>query len=194
MMKSVMAALRGIVKARSAAVARAAACIVFAAALAIPTATALADPITPEARAPVRIQGQLLERLLKREQAVLLREEKRLTQAKELATRIQTYIDNQKAKGKDTSKLEKALAEFREAIASAQKDYDTAKAILEAKAGFDENGKVVDVAQARETVREAGKAEREFHRTIRKAVHQLRIAIRQYRHDNGANAEGAELR
>jgi len=182
------------VRAHSAAAARVAACAMFAVStLAIPSARVFADPATSEAKAPVR-QYERLERLLKREQNVLVNEQKRLTRAGEIATRVQNYIDNQKAKGKDTSELEAALADFNAAVASAHEDYETAKRILDAKAGFDENGKVVDPAQARETVRAAGKAEREFHQTMRKAVRQLRIAIRQYRHDNRPEREAAAPR
>ena len=193
-MKSVTVGLTAFVRAHSAAVARVAACAMLAVStLAIPSARAFADPATPEAKPPAR-QYERLEKLLRREQNVLEREQKRLRRAGEIATKVQSYIDNQKAKGKNTSKLEAALADFKAAVASAQEDYNTAKRILDAKAGFDGNGKVVDPAQAKETVRTAGKAEQQFHRTMRKAVHQLRTAIRQYRHDNMPEREAAAPR
>ncbi|MCL5959687.1 MAG: hypothetical protein M1358_10315, partial [Chloroflexi bacterium] len=108
----------------------------------------------------------------------------------ELAAKVQSYIDNQKAKGKDTSSLETALANFKAAVATAQSDYDTAKSTLDARAGFDANGEVTDIAQARSTVQTAGKAERQFHQTMRKATVDLRKALRQYRQANRPEAEG----
>lgn len=147
-----------------------------------PTTLALAAPETPATAAvPVRAPEERLERLLKREQLVLNHLEKRLTRAGEVTTRVGEYVDRQKSAGKDTSTLEEALAALRTAISSAQSSYDEAQRILEAKAGFDENGEVIDRTQAKTTVQTAGKAARECLLTLRKARHDVVRAIREYR-------------
>ena len=174
------------VKARNwAAVAAAAGGLVTATALPLSGATAYAsspavDP-APQARAQRVNQTDRLERLLKREQTVLQNEAKRLQQAATVETKLQDRINDLKGKGKDTSALEKALADFKAAIATAQSDYDTAKTTLDAHAGFGSNGEVLDIKQARQTILAAGKAERQFHQTVRKAARELRREVRQYR-------------
>ncbi len=187
---------------RSVLAASAAACVIFVTTIgSMPTTAAFAAPgvgdgtppaagalATPESR-----KGERLERLFKREHNVLTREQNRLTRAGQIATRIQNYINNQKANGKDTSALETALANFNTAVATAQSDHDTAKNTLDASACFDSNGAVTDIAQARVTVRTAGKAERQFYLTMRKAIRGLQKAIRDYRHANRPNSQGAQV-
>lgn len=173
-------------KVRSILLAGVVACAVAVSALA-PLASSIAsaaDPPTGTPVAPAREPYERLERLFKLEQRVLATEEKRLDQMAKLAARTQTYIDAQAAKGKNVRDLQAALDDFRAAITKAQSEHDAAKAILEAHAGFGPNGEVVDAAQARTTVRTAGKDERQFHQTVRKALRDLHKAVRQYRDKN----------
>ena len=172
-----------------------AAALMAAVMVAVPAAPALAQPPAPAPPAPGQVrQGDRLERLFNRELRVLDREQKALERAGQRAARIQERIDNLKSQGKDTSKLEEALADFRAGIASAQSFFNAAKGILDARAGFDANGNVVDLAAARGTVREAGKAERQFFQAMRKAVRELLRDIREYRKSTEPKAPGTEQR
>lgn len=178
---------------RSAVLARVAGSALLAAAvIAVPSAPALADPAPPASAAPVRAQGERLEKLFQTELKRLEAEEKQLARAGEVAARVQEKIDNLKSRGRDTSELEAALAGFKAGVAEAQSFHDTAKGILDARAGFDSNGKVTDTEKARQTVRTAGKAERQFYQTMRKALRELRREAREYRKDNGPRPQRPE--
>ena len=64
----------------------------------------------------------------------------------------------------------------------------------EARAGFDANGKVTDLKEARKTVLDAGKEERQFQRVMRQGVAKLAKAIREFRKDNRPQAQGERTR
>jgi len=57
------------------------------------------------------------------------------------------------AAGKDVDMLEEAVAAFETLYGQAQADQQAALALVDAHAGFDLNGKVTDLAEARETVK-----------------------------------------
>ncbi len=180
-------------------VAGVAVCALFAYTLA-PTlaAPAGADP-TPTTTAPASAGSQAqgggarLERLYGQEQKLLAAQKTRLDTANSVVTRAQDRINTLKGRGIDTSKIEAALSAFKSAVASAQTDYDSAKGLLDAHAGFDGNGNVTDMAQARNTVKSVGEAERQFHQTAREAATDLRQAVRIGRIDLGLKSEQARL-
>ena len=118
---------------------------------------------------------------LANEQKTVARGQQRLDKAGEVAARVQSMVDAQKAKGKDTSSVESALADFKTAITSAQSSLDSAKATLDAHAGFDTNGQVTDQALARTTLDTARKALRAATQTVSNAGRALREAIREFR-------------
>jgi hypothetical protein len=122
-----------------------------------------------------------LEKALKREQSLLVKQQQRFANAQQAIAKTETLIAALKAKGKDTAALEVALSEYKTALSGAQKYLDTAKALLAAHAGFDSSGKVTDITQARTTVKDAGKAQQQFHRAITKAVRGLRADVRAVR-------------
>lgn len=70
-------------------------------------------------------------------------------------TNAQTYIDKKKAEGKDTVAMEAALAAFVAKLPEIQALHDKAAAILATHAGFDADGKVIDLEKAIETAFEA---------------------------------------
>jgi hypothetical protein len=107
-----------------------------------------------------------------------------LTLANDAAGRTQTMIDNQKAQGKDTTALETALSTFKTQVAAAQAAHDTAAGILDKHLGFDDRGQVTDLAQARQTVKEANRYMQDTRLTLRQAELTLRIAIRAWRQAN----------
>lgn len=118
---------------------------------------------------------------LRAEQARLGAEQKRLDQANRLVTTVQARIDALNGKGKDSSPLVSALASFKSSVGTAQGSYNSAKATLDARAGFDGNGQVTDVGQARSTLRSAQSAIQQFQKTVRQALADLHKAIRGFR-------------
>jgi len=122
-----------------------------------------------------------LEHLLKQAQMMLAIQKDRLDMAREEAAFAQERIDAAEARGKDIAAIQAALDMFKTQIEAAQSLSDNAGSILDARAGFDADGKVVDLDQARDTLRQAGDAMREASRTLREAARELRRAARQYR-------------
>ncbi len=128
------------------------------------------------------------ENRLAREQKQLTVEQKRLDRANKMATNIQSLIDKQKSKGKDTSTVETALAAFKAAIGSAQSSYNSASSTLNSHAGFDGNGQVTDAAQAKDTLQSVAKDFQQLNHTLGQAGKQLRQAIKDFRTANKAKA------
>lgn len=155
-------------------------CVALVAAFGPALIAAAADP-TPVPNQP---SGARLEKLLRREQNILSYAQLRLTLANSAVKALQDFVADQQGQGKNTSALEEGLASFQAAIASAQSLHDAAKSALDTKAGFSADGTVADFAQARATVRTAGKAERDFHRTMREARTNLWQSFKNYRAAN----------
>lgn len=153
----------------------------------------LADERTPvplrETAAPIRatlsalptLDGTALENLLIRENLVLSNQQTRLTLSHTVAEITQTYIDNQKSTGKDTSSLESALSAFTQAISQSEANNAAAASLLANPAGFDASGQVVDRDTALQTLRSAGQYLRQAHLTITQATLNLRMALQTYR-------------
>lgn len=125
-----------------------------------------------------------LEYALKMEQLRLTGQQNHLDQAREGAALAKSFIDELKARGKDTSTIEAALNDFNTQIDAAQAAHDEAKQILDAKAGFDANGKVTDPEQARETLQSARKAMEEAGQILQQALKEFRQAMREFRQAN----------
>lgn len=139
-----------------------------------------ATPPTPD----LARQGARLERLLQREINWLAGQANHLAKASEVAARTQEFIDKAQGEGKDTGALEAGLAAFQAEVAEAQAAHDEAQALLDARAGFDADGKVTDAPLARQTVADAGQALREGHFILRQAERDLRQAVREFRRAN----------
>ena len=91
------------------------------------------------------------------------------------------FIQDEQAAGHDTSVLEAALAGLRTKIDEAQTLHDDAAQTLDEKAGFDENGKVVDPQQARDTLENAHRAMQDATQTLRIGRQDFHQALRDYR-------------
>ncbi len=154
---------------------------------AVPTATAPAATPTPLPAvqlppidsSPYAVTGPhpWLIRLLNRETNLLNSEQTRLNMAGSVVSLIQGFINDQNARGKDTSGLQAALAQFQTNIAAAQSHHDNAQSYLNSKLGFDSSGQVVDVQLARGTLRAAGLAEQRFQYRMDRALHDCFVAI-----------------
>lgn len=166
-----------------------AALIAGALALAAPAQAVFAAGLEQTTPPPVQETRQApnperLEKAFARLQDLIGKQAERIGKTDELVSRVQGRIDELKAKGKDTGALETALSEFKAQVAEAHSQHDQAAAVLEKHAGFDDAGKVVDAAQARETVKEAGSLMKNARQSLRPAVRELLQALRDYIRDN----------
>lgn len=169
-----------------------------AAFVASPAVPAFADEgtPTPQTAAGVQDRGAALERIFAREQEWLTKQAGALSKADQIAGKIQAMIDNLKSKGIEVGRLQGALNAFEAQVSKAQRIHDQAAGILGAHAGFGPNGEVIDRALALQTVKDAGSALRDCHRTLSDAGKDLRAVIREWREnhrrpqDTGPNAPG----
>lgn len=136
------------------------------------------EPTTTPAREYVR-----LEYALKRLAIRAGIQQDLIEGAGQYADLTEDFIEDQQAAGRDTSTLETALSTFRAEIDQAQALNDEAKRILDEKAGFNADGKVVDREQAVDTIESANRALQDARQTLAIARQDFRQAVRDYRHD-----------
>lgn len=152
-----------------------------------PISPAFAQDTTPPVNATQRAENRdtrlanTYQRLLNWEDRQALN----LERAAEVAGKAQTYIDEQKAAGRDTSGLEAALANFNTARSAAQADHAAAAAVLVSHAGFDDAGAVTDNNAARQTVIDAGQSLATARITLATARLEMRVALADFREANG---------
>lgn len=146
-------------------------------------APALADTDTSEeAQAgSTSAKGARFAKLIEREQTVLAQQQERFQVAHQVSAKTQQWLEKLQEQGVDATALQAAWDAYVAEVDAAQQYLDAAAATLEAHAGFDSEWKVIDMAQARATVKEAGKAERQFHLAIVKANVEFRQAVHEYR-------------
>jgi hypothetical protein len=150
-----------------------------------PTGSAYADQATPPAAAKGKAARDAhLEKVYQREQDWLNKQTDHLSRAAEVVTKVQTFIADQTAKGKDTSTLQAALTVFQQQLATAQSSHATAAGILGTHTGFDANGKVTDANQAHQTLIDARQSLRDAHRVLRQGGLDLHRALKAYRAAN----------
>jgi hypothetical protein len=94
---------------------------------------------------------------------------------------VKEFIAEEKEAGHDTAELEAALADLEASLREAQGFHDDAAQILAEKAGYDSEGNVIDPQQARDTLKNAGRAMREANQIMREAHQDFREAFREYR-------------
>jgi len=135
------------------------------------------DPSAPS-------QNQLSNARLERIWARQLRIYHRLGRRDEMIDRIQRLIDRAKEKGKDASAVQASLEAFEAAAKDAQPIYESMKGIVSAHQGFDENGKVIDPIQARETIQAMRSTMQEIKTTMDGTSRALRQAIGDFRAAN----------
>ncbi len=119
----------------------------------------------------------VLEKAFAAEQNRLGIQQANLDKTGALVTRVQTLIDDAKARGEDTSALERALATFQSQVANARSAHATAASILSTHDGFNPNGKVTNVTTARQTVLDARQALKGAADILTQAVKDLRAAV-----------------
>lgn len=144
---------------------------------------------TPSELTRPEIRQQRLERLYQRAVNWSEGQADNLVRADEAAATTQTYIDEKKAAGLDTSALEAALASYKTQIAEARVFHDQAVTVLNTHSGFDDAGKVTDVPAARLTLADAGSALGQARVRIYNATFTLRQAVKDFREANGLTVE-----
>lgn len=153
-----------------------------------PTGTAAAaspeQDITPPAEEGKGFRSQILERRYQMMLRMADRQTTMFERSERLVVRLEKMIARLQEMGKDTTALEAALGEFQSQITIAQASLAEAAAILNTHAGFDENGKVTDIEQARQTVNSAGEALRSSQQTMVAAYRELHQAIKEWRESN----------
>ena len=117
-------------------------------------------------------------------QGVEARTQNAIDKARAGADRLENLIAQAKEHGRDTAALEAGLASFQASMDSAQAKHDQGEAVLEAHAGFDDQGEVTDIEAAWGTVKSAGKEFREVGKTIASALRELHSVIRDWREAN----------
>jgi DNA repair exonuclease SbcCD ATPase subunit len=145
---------------------------------------AAGEAIPPPQEASAESANPRLERVYQRLLRAAEAQARHLEQAGQAAQRAQEWIDKLAEEGKDVGELQAALADFEAALAEAQGFHQEAQATLEAHAGFDDQGQVTDRTQALETVRAAGRALRDAHRTLQDGLIDLRRAVRDWRREH----------
>ena len=125
--------------------------------------------------------GANLERFYARELLIADRQAEALNRAGEAIIRVESLITRLQGEGFDTAELEVALDAYRRDVADAQAAHDDAVAVLNVHVGFDNDGQVTDIAQALETVRQAGRFLRDAHLKLRSGNLDLRLALREWR-------------
>ncbi len=144
---------------------------------------------TPSELTRPEIRQQRLERLYQRTENWRDRQTDNLARADEAVAKTQSYIDEKKAAGLDTSSLEAALAAYQTAIGEAHSFHDQAVGVLSTHGGFDDAGTVTDVTAARVTIADGATALEQARVRMVNAVFTLRQAIRDFRQAN--NLPGA---
>ncbi len=108
----------------------------------------------------------------------------RLDKTADIVTRGEEWIAKLQADGVDTAVLEDALTAYQEQVATAQDFADTGHQILDAHAGFDNDGNVINRPDAIATLRDAGRSLRDSHRTLRDATIDLRRIVNDFRREH----------
>lgn len=102
-----------------------------------------------------------------------------LEKADNVSARVSDEIQKLKAAGKDTSELEAKLAKYNELIGKAEVSHKKAEELYATPKGFDANGKVTDVKQAEQFLRDANKLLTETNRYLKEAYKVLREIFNQ---------------
>jgi hypothetical protein len=154
---------------------------------AFPSSTAHAeglDDTPPGNGEKLGLAKQRLENIFEREKSALARQAENILRMDRLTEKAQDRIDALKAKGKDVSGLEAALAAFENALTDINASHAVAARLVAAHAGFADNGKVTDIEAAKETVQKVHDAITATRQMMVDAGKAIRQAIRQYRDTN----------
>jgi len=149
-----------------------------------------ADDTTPTQVTPLpegdgsRVKQAALGKLFQVEKKNHERQQGLINKADKGANQLSELIARAKENGKDTSVLEKALADFNTKLGEIRLAYDQTGRLIKQHAGFDDQGKVTDPEIARKTVEDVRKGNQEVRQTLAQAVKALREAGQEFRKAN----------
>ncbi len=156
-------------------------------------ATPTQTPLPPQAQ-PAG-QGKAtpanLENAYQKELQALKTQDNNLTKVDTILGKVDTFLTNLKNKGRDVDILQTILNLFKQDLASATGFHDKATQILNAHAGFDNYGNVVDQAQALVTVRSARDKLVEARLTLKGGIADIREAVQLYRKGKTSNSQSS---
>lgn len=139
------------------------------------------DPTPPPTLA---VTNERLEKIWAHELKLYKRLGKLFDRTDQFVEKIQDRLDQATENGKDASDIQAALDAFEVALEDAHPIYESAKGIINSHKGFDENGKVTDAEQAKETVKEMGAKLKEFRSAMGGTGRALWQAIKAFRQAN----------
>jgi hypothetical protein len=131
-----------------------------------------------------KVTNEKLEQIWAREMAVYERLGKGFTNTDAQIAKFQARIDKAAAKGKDVTSLQAALDAFESALTSARPTYESMSGLVSAHQGFDANGKVTNVEQAKSTVKDVGAKLKEIKSSMNGTGKALREALKAFRAAN----------
>lgn len=139
-------------------------------------------PATP---VPGHASSDRLQKAWAKDQTAYTRIGKILNDASSLISKIQTRLDDAKAKGKDVSAVQTALNAFSTAVNNVQPIYANLQTIVQSHSGFDELGNVTDPTQALQTVQNfKSNAEQIWQAGLQEARKALHDAMQAFRQSN----------
>jgi len=153
--------------------------VLILAALPLSAVYAAGDP--PPPRVEGELTGERLERIWARQQRAYERLGRLLERADGMIERAQGLLEKAESEGKDVSALQAALEAFTEAVEDAQVVYEEATAIVDAHAGFDDEGNLTDEGLAAETVRQLAEKLEQVRDLIGKPGRALHEALKAFR-------------
>jgi hypothetical protein len=146
-------------------------------------ASAPVDDTTPPQSTP-QADKKPLDQAFKLEQKAHEHQDELLTKAVTASSKISELIARAKSNGKDTSSLEKALADFNTKIGQIRLTYDQTGKLIKEHNGFDADGKVTDREQAMKTVEAVHKGNQDVRKSLAAAVKGFRSAGEEFRKAN----------
>ena len=153
---------------------------------ALPFVNAYAQSANPPGTpAPGQPSNDRLQKAWTKAQTVYAQIGKILDNANTAISKIQTKLDDAKAKGKDVSSVQTALDAFSAAVKNVQPIYADLQTIIQSHAGFDASGNVTDPTQAFQTVQDFRSKSMEIRQAgVREAGKALREAMQAFRQAN----------
>jgi hypothetical protein len=142
-----------------------------------------ADDATPP-QPTHQAEKKPLDQVFQAEQKAHERQGEMITKAVSASSKFSELIARVKSNGKDTTALEKALADFNTKIGEIRLAYDRTGKQLKDHQGFDATGKVTDREQAMKTVEAIHKGNQEVRQSLAEAVKNLKSAGEEYRKAN----------
>jgi hypothetical protein len=138
------------------------------------------DPPPPERE----VSDEKLENIWARQLRMYEKIGKGFERSDAFIEKVQMLIDKAGENGKDVPAIQAALDAFEQALKDAHPIYESAKGIINSHQGFDNDGKVIDIEKAKETVKAMGVKLHEIKEAMDGTGRALHEAIKAFREAN----------